>query len=144
MNAVGQFCCIYIPAGAPKPYPCHLTANIPARTRNSRLRNEIRSRLPPWLLTIAIFRTPARATDSPNSTKACNAVAADKVKVFAANRCSFDAPIAYTGRIRAFRSAGQLARNFANIPCLINMSVPTGKCSACCSVAAIGKTAITR
>ena len=90
----------------PKLVHWHFTASIPARTRSSRDRIETRSRLPPWLLTITILRSPARATDRPISTQAASAVSAVSVSVPAAQRCSFDLPTACTGRMQQVKVIG--------------------------------------
>jgi hypothetical protein len=66
------------------------------------------------------------------------------VRVPAAQRCSFDLPTACTGRMRRSRSAGQAARSRSSIPSAIIVSVPTGRCGPCCSMAAVGSRAMVR
>ena len=56
--------------------------------------------------------------------------------------CSFDLPTACTGRNSADRSSGSFAITVSTMPWPMIVSVETARCGPCCSIAAIGSTAI--
>jgi len=87
-------------------------------------------------------RAPARATDRPISVQADNAVAALSVRVLCAHRCSLDFPTACIGSIQGSSVGGQASANASNMPRMIIVSVPQGRCGPCCSIAAVGSIAM--
>ena len=132
----------YIPCGRPKRCQLVLTASMPNFTRSSRVTMPMISSLPPCDLTTTIFFMPARATDAPSSVQASISVFAGSVNVPGARRCSLDFPTAWTGRMRISISAGSRGATVSIIPFMIVVSVETGRCGPCCSIAATGRTAI--
>src|SRR5262245_31058602 len=55
-------------------------------------------------------------------------------------RCSFDFPIVWIGMNSTVSSSGSRARTVSIMPCMIAVSVMTGRCGPCCSIAATGRT----
>ncbi len=96
---------------------------MPWRTRNSRATMSSIGTLPPWLLTSTSLRTPARATLSPISVQARISVSAERVSVPGEAMCSFDLPIAWTGRKVAGTCAGSLATTARIWPSAMAVSV---------------------
>src|SRR5712691_10776656 len=112
-----------------------------SRTRSSRATMPITSTLPPWELTMTSLRRPARCTLSPISHQMRMRLSAENVMVPGERRCSCDFPIVWIGRNSTRRSSGRRARTVSIMPCAIAVSVMTGRCGPCCSVAAIGRMA---
>jgi hypothetical protein len=58
------------------------------------------------------------------------------------NRCSFDFPMLWIGSTNTLSSLGRRLLGRAIMPSAIAVSVITGRCGPCCSIAATGKMAI--
>ena len=131
----------YSPAGRPKRRHWVVTTSMPRRTRSSRARMPMTSILPPCELAITILRKPARCTPSPISTQMRTRLSAEWVIVPGERRCSSDFPIVCVGRTSTPRSSGRRASTVLIRPSPMAVSVRTGRCGPCCSVAATGRIA---
>ena len=131
-----------MPAGRPKRCQLVLTASMPKRTRSSRVTMPMISSLPPCELTTTIFLTPARATEAPSSVQASISVGgrqrqrARRVKMLVrlADRLHRQ-----DADVEIVRQAGDDRVEHA-VHDLV--SVETGRCGPCCSIAATGSIAM--
>src|SRR3981189_165035 len=113
----------------------------PRQPQRARPTMPITSLLPPCELTMTSLRKPARCTPSPISHQMRVRFSAEQVIVPAERRCSLDFPIVWTARNSTRRSSGRRASTVLIMPSAIAVSVITGRCGPCCSVAATGRVA---
>ncbi len=130
------------PSGWPKRCQLVVTASRPCWARRSCATSDIAALLPPWLVTITSLRMPAATTPDPSSIHDFNATLVDSVTVPGKSVCSVERPTGWIGMKVAGMVSGSRVRTRARKASAISVSVSSGKCGPCCSVAASGSTAI--
>ena len=118
-----------------------LYTSRPWRWRSSRATMSITATLPPWLLKISSFFTPALATQAPSSVHKAITVAGERVSVPGKFSCSVLRPMFCGGKNSAGTSAPRWGRAASITPCSSVASTDSGRCGPCCSTAATGSTA---
>src|SRR6516164_9617504 len=121
-----------------------VTTKSPCFARRSCATTLMAALLPPWLVTITSFFTPARATLSPSANQVLSATSVGKVSVPGESICSVEMLTGCSGRRVTGTASGRSSRTRGKYACAIITSVPSGKCGPCCSVAASGRTSIHR
>ncbi len=132
------------PGGRPNRFHEALAQRSPRRRRRSSAAASTACVLPPCEDTIAIRAKPASATPSPSRMIVSVATRQPSESVPGKARCSSEAPTRSTGRKTASRSPGSRAMASSTMASAMIASVPSGRCSPCCSTAATGSTATAR